>query len=1000
MTNRICAVVFVIVMAAGLAVTGCSRRPSEESARPPRGGLSPREALAKMQLAPGFTATLFAHEPEIRQPIAMNWDDRGRMWVVEYLQYPDPAGLKALEWDRYFRTKYDRVPEPPPHGPKGADQIKILEDRDRDGKVDRIKVFASGLNLATGVAVGHGGVYVAQTPYLLFYPDRDGNDEPDGPPEVLLKGFGMEDAHAVVNSLTWGPDGWLYGAQGSTVTANIRGLSFQQGVWRFHPRTKEFELFAEGGGNTWSFDWDANGNLFCGTNWSKYALLHLVQGGYYVKGFEKHGPLSNPYAFGYFPHAEHRGPFKGGHVTIGGLMYQGDAFPESFRGIHIAANILSNAIYWFELDPVGSTFATRQGGDLLIANDERFRPVDLSTGPDGAVYVADWYDLRATHNNTRDDTWDKATGRIYRIAYQGNRQAPRIHLGGLSSADLTGMLEHPNEWFHREARRILAERRDSSIVPVLRARIFEAREHLALEYLWALYVTGGFNEELAQKLLTHSFGPVRMWTARFLSDAREVSPATLECLVALAKSETQIHVRSQLAASARRLASRQALPLLAQLIRRDQDAEDPQLPLLLWWAIESHTATDREALVELLTQPESWTLELVRRHLVGRMARRLASTGSNDDFAACARLLELSPDPGSVDRVLDGIDLGLAGRSFASPPAALGGQLAKLWKKGSPSPTLIRLAGRLGNEEARQKIRSIARTTSVKTEERLTAIELLSQIGGPEELRVLLALLEGEKSDVLTLPIVNGLGRFADPRVGDALLRRSKTMSPTMRERTLDILASRKDWARKLVLSFGPAFRDQPISLARRILQHNDPELQALVEKNWGHVRPSGASDKAEMVRTMAGIVGPVELFSRPGRGFDRTKGKEIFSKRCARCHTLFGEGQTIGPELTGFDRRNLDQLIANIVDPSASIRKEYTGFNVEFKDGRRLTGFILDPTPEAFVVQEAEGEKTVVSAAEVKEIREASISLMPEGLLDDLDHQSLVDFFSYLASK
>ena len=308
--------------------------------------------------------------------------------------------------------------------------------------------------------------------------------------------------------------------------------------------------------------------------------------------------------------------------------------------------------------------------------------------------------------------------------------------------------------------------------------------------------------------------------------------------MALAKSETQIHVRSQLAASARRLASRQALPLLAQLIRRDQDAEDPQLPLLLWWAIESHTATDREALVELLTQPESWTLELVRRHLWGAWRaglRLLDRTTISQPVPGCWSCRQ-TPDQSIA--FWTGLTSDWQVAAFASPPAALGGQLAKLWKKGGPSPTLIRLAGRLGNEEARQKIRSIARTTSVKTEERLTAIELLSQIGGPEELRVLLALLEGEKSDVLTLPIVNGLGRFADPRVGDALLRRSKTMSPTMRERTLDILASRKDWARKLVLSFGPAFRDQPISLARRILQHNDPELQAVVEKNWGQCPP------------------------------------------------------------------------------------------------------------------------------------------------------------------
>jgi hypothetical protein len=237
--------------AAGLALLAgvcCSvPKPAEPPIAPLPGGLSPRESMARMRAAPGFSVVLVASEPTVRQPIALNWDDRGRLWVVEYIQYPDPAGLRAVEGDRYFRTRYDRVPEPPPRGTPGKDRIKILEDADGNGRFERVKTFAEGLSLASGVAVGYGGVFVAQAPYLLFYPDRDADDVPDGPPEVLLRGFGLEDAHAVVNSLAWGPDGWLYGAQGSTVTANIRGVTFQQGIWRYHPRTREFELFAEGG---------------------------------------------------------------------------------------------------------------------------------------------------------------------------------------------------------------------------------------------------------------------------------------------------------------------------------------------------------------------------------------------------------------------------------------------------------------------------------------------------------------------------------------------------------------------------------------------------------------------------------------------------------------------------------------------------------------------------------------------------------------------------------
>jgi len=224
-------------------------------------GLAPQEALNHMKVADGFEVKLVAHEPDIRQPLSVTFDARGRMWVIQYLQYPTPAGLKVVSVDQYLRTKYDRVPDPPPRGPKGADRITICEDTDGDGHFDKFKDFVSGLNLASGMAIGYGGVFIVQPPYLLFYPDRDHDDIPDGDPEVLLSGFGLEDAHAVANSLTWGPDGWLYGAQGSTVTAHIRDLEFQQGIWRYHPLTHEFELFAEGGGNTWGLDFDEHGNV-------------------------------------------------------------------------------------------------------------------------------------------------------------------------------------------------------------------------------------------------------------------------------------------------------------------------------------------------------------------------------------------------------------------------------------------------------------------------------------------------------------------------------------------------------------------------------------------------------------------------------------------------------------------------------------------------------------------------------------------------------------------
>jgi putative membrane-bound dehydrogenase-like protein len=385
-------------------------------------GFTPEEAVKRMKVADGFQVKLVASEPDIRQPVTISFDDRGRLWVVQYLQYPTPVGLKPVQVDQYLRTVYDRLPEPPPKGPKGADRITILEDPDADGHYRKAKDFVTGLNLASGMALGHGGVYVAQPPYLLFYPDRNGDDVPDSDPDVLLTGFGMEDAHAFANSLQWGPDGWLYGAHGSTVTAKIRGIEFQQGIWRYHPRTHEFELFAEGGGNTWGLDFDRHGNVIAGTNWGGTAMLHQVQGGYYVKGFGKHGPLHNPHTYGYFEHVPYQN-FKGGHVTCGGVLYRGGAFPEKFNDQYIAGNLLANALYWHVLEPKGSSFTAHFGGDFLLGNDAWFRPIDCLVGPDGALYVADWYDQRANHVDPVDN-WDRSNGRVYKVEAQNPRAPP------------------------------------------------------------------------------------------------------------------------------------------------------------------------------------------------------------------------------------------------------------------------------------------------------------------------------------------------------------------------------------------------------------------------------------------------------------------------------------------------------------------------------------------------------------------------------------------------
>jgi putative membrane-bound dehydrogenase-like protein len=964
-------------------------------------GFAPEEAINHMKVADGFEVKLVASEPMIRQPVTMTFDDRGRLWVIQYLQYPNPAGLKPVKVDQYLRTVYDRMPDPPPKGPRGADRITILEDPDEDGRYRRAKDFVTGLNLASGLCLGNGGVYVLQAPYLLFYPDRNGDDVPDGPPEVLLSSFGMEDAHAVANSLQWGPDGWLYGAQGSTVTAKIRGIEFQQGIWRYHPRTKQFELFSEGGGNTWGLDFDEHGQVIAGTNWGGFAMLHLVQGGYYIKGFSKHGPLHNPHTYGYFDHVPYR-DFKGGHVTCGGIVYQGGAYPDRFRKVYIAGNLLSNALYWHILEPKGSSFVSRFGGVFLVANDAWFRPIDCLTGPDGAVYVADWYDKRANHVDPVDN-WDRTNGRVYKIVAKGAKPNVRLNLAKLSSKELIALLNHPNDWQRREARRILGERRDASIVSVLRKAVLDGDRRLALESLWAVYVSGGFDEEFARTLLDHKNEHVRAWTIRLLGDDKQVSAEGRQGMIALARGETSSVVRSQLACSCKRLPAADAFPIIRELLRHSEDIDDPHIPLLLWWAIEDKAVAHRDEVLALLDSTDAWRLPLVKRFLLERLARRYLAEGGKADLETCAHLLEKAPGAKERELLLMGMDQALNGKQLTDAAPVLSDAILQLWRSSvsehegaRESSVLLRLAVRLGEKEAYAHLLKRIADARVAEKERTSLVELLGQVGKSDSVPLLLDLLAAAKSDALRGAALSALQSFPDDCITERVLALYPRLSPTLRARAQILLASRPASGLALLRAVDAGRippRDVPIDRLQRLTTYKDERIARLIAKHWGTIAPATAGEKISRIRSINLIL------TRGGKG-NAEKGHLLFQKNCATCHTLFGEGNKIGPDLTTADRKNREYLIAQIVDPSAVIRAEYQAFNIETKDGRLLFGLVVENTPGSITLVDSKNERTVVSRSKIEEMTPASVSLMPEKILDPLSDEELCDLFSYLQGE
>lgn len=943
-------------------------------------GYPPQEAARHMTVPAGFQVELTASEPAVRQPVAIDFDERGRLWVMQYLQYPNPAGLKRVKVDRFSRTVYDRVPEPPPRGPKGADRLTILSS-DRKTMRD----FVGGLNLASGFAFGRGGVFVLQVPYLLFYPDHDRNDVPDSDPEVLLTGFGMEDAHSVANSLTWGPDGWLYGCQGSTVTANIRGIEFQQGVWRYHPESKRFELFCEGGGNSWGLDFDRHGNLLYSTNFGPYVMLHGVEGGYYWKQFGKHGALHNPFAYGYFDHVPHQN-FAGGHVTAGGTLYQADQFPPEFRGTYIAADLLGHAVRWSTLTPQGSSFRSRHAGALLTGNDTWFAPCDVTLGPDGCIYVADWHDARTAHPDP-DAEWDRSNGRVFRISYGKAPVLANFDLASKTSAELVELLDHPNVWYVNTARRLLADRRDQSIVPVLKKRLEQGLDQRSLEMLWAIHVSGGFNAAVARACLQHRNPDVRRWTVRFIGDD-EMDASGLE---ALAATEDDVHVRSQLASTARRLPAAMGLAIVRRLILRDLDEKDPHIPLLLWWAVERHADAQLPELARFLSSPEAWRSSLANRVIRPRLVRRSAALGQD---AAVVELLASAPSSKERVPLAEALEAGLEERPTAK--RTVDGRLIELvrqWRREQPmEAAFVRTAVRVGDAEARQAALAVAMDPAKASAVRLGMIRVLGESREPAIANKLAGLLGTAESAPIQRAALEAWSRAGDPRTGTALLALYERLPVPVRSAAVTILLSRKDWAKLLMDAVENGriqAKDVTVDDLHAVALHKDPQLNERVRKLWGNVGPATPEEKLAEIRRLNN-----DLRAAAG---DPRAGQALFKQHCATCHRLFNEGETTGPDLTHANRADRAFLLASLIDPSAVVRKEYLAYILQMKNGQVHTGIIVDQNPQQITIATAKNEKLRLLRSDIEEMKESPVSLMPENLLRDLRPQQVRDLFAYL---
>ena len=575
-------------------------------------------------------------------------------------------------------------------------------------------------------------------------------------PEVHLSGFGLEDTHSLASSLHWGPDGWLYGATGSTTNLDIQGVRLLgQGIWRYHPDRRVFEVFAEGGGNTFSFEFDGYGRAYSGTNNGATRGLHYVQGATYVKGWTKHGPAMNPFIFGFFEHMAHQGYSP--RFPQAFMVYEGGAMPQ-LDGQIVVGMAMTNRVQSSKVLPDTSTFRTIDEPPLATTDDKAFRPVDIEGGPDGAIYVADWADLRLSHLNPKD-TWDKTSGRIVRIGAEGAPRSAPVDLRKKSTAELIQLLAHANREYREHARRLLAHRPE----PIAAAlqEILSRNQPAALEALWVLNLRGEMDENGLRQALKHSNAHVRRWAVRLLGDSGSVASRTAAELKALAATEPDVEVRSQLASTAKRLPAGQALPIVRQLLSRNEDAKDKHLPLLIWWAIESKAETGEQELLAMVKDPGTWQSQIFRTHTAERLGMRYtADQGPRKHYTLkqgvysewlidrapeqlsrrlemCGRLLAAAPGDTEAGILLNGMAKGLTGPRVESAPRILSDVIARLWSTREHSPALVAVAARLGRDDATAEAISTTKAGKLNDADQQLFLELFASTAPVEALPIL-----------------------------------------------------------------------------------------------------------------------------------------------------------------------------------------------------------------------------------------------------------------------
>jgi putative membrane-bound dehydrogenase-like protein len=955
--------------------------------------IPPEKATATFTVPEGFEMRLFAAEPDVVNPVAMDWDERGRLWVLELFEYP--LGAKR--------------------GEKPRDRIRILEDTDADGRADKSTLFADGLNLATGLLLGNGGVYVGQAPFLLFLEDTDGDDRADKTTK-LLGGFGLEDRHELLNGFAWGPDGWLYMTQGVFTHSKVkdpehperREVIMNAAVGRFHPDTKVFEIFADGASNQWHVDFDRYGNAFVSACVIDH-LFHMAPGGLYTR---QAGRPEHAYSYELLPSIVDHKHYRAAYCGV--ALYQGHQYPESYQGRVLMGNIHENAVNMDHLVPNGSSFKAEAMDNFVESTDGWFRAVSEQIGPDGTVWIADWYDKYPCYQNANADPEgvDRHYGRIWRVVHVGDQTGKELasrpqvgmNLAQKSTTALVELLSHPNVWHRETAQRLLHERKDVSARSAL-VRQMETGDTIEsrLTSLWALHGAGLLNEGILAKAEADEHFAMRTWAARLTGERRSSDLAALSRLETLAE-DRHPSVRNAVATALRQYSSGALTvnrpspstatlpdlgPTFSRLIHASATEEDPLIPFMTWMALEPWV-TETPAMVLNWLVANGPATKPLSQEILYKTIRRFCDHAEPELIALTVDTLS-SLIPEDRELLLSGLDGLIDGQKLTKTlPSAntepFLNQLAKV-NDSSVRQRYWQLGALWGDRATLDQLAIIIADQSTQPEALRLAINLSKQIDHPKVINALLNRVKSNPQGDLMNETISAMGNHNDERVPDLLIEIWSELGMSQKQASTSVLVSRPAWL-EVFLSAVESKKilptEVPAPVIRSLANHRDAAIKSRAQKSIGRFRePSANMDRLIHDKRQVVLEGQPDLIN----------GRKLTEMVCLVCHQLYDKGANVGPDLTGVGRSTLDALLANVINPNQLIGAGYENVVIETKDERSLSGRLIEETDSYVKLLAAGPREEVISKDDIQTRAITENSVMPEGLeqMADKDFRDMI---------